>query len=359
METANVVDSVSLNYRDGRSDKVYNLAIVEREDGLHTVDASWGRRGGGLQHGTKTQTPVSLAAARAVFAKVVAEKSAKGYTSAESGQAYARSSDEGRVTGYAPQLLEPIEEADLDTYLSDDAYLAQEKHDGRRLMVRATTGEIIGINRRGLSVTLAPDIAAQAERINRESGGNGILLDGELVGNTLVVFDLLELDGIPIREAGYRSRLVLLDSLLGRDLSGPISGVVTVAGQRAKTELVERLRNEGREGVVFKHEASRSVAGRGSAHVKLKFYETASFVVSHHNEQRSVGLAVSDGDHLVSVGNVTIPASTQIPSIGEVVEVRYLYAYPGGSVYQPTYLGTRPDVGREECVLGQLKFKPE
>jgi len=42
-----------------------------------------------------------------------------------------------------------------------------------------------------------------------------------------------------------------------------------------------------------------------------------------------------------------------------VVEIRYLYAYMGGSLFQPTYLGQRDDVDHQECSTQQLKFKPE
>jgi bifunctional non-homologous end joining protein LigD len=46
-----------------------------------------------------------------------------------------------------------------------------------------------------------------------------------------------------------------------------------------------------------------------------------------------------------------------VPNLGAVVEVRYLYAYPDGSLYQPVYLGERSDVDVTECVVSQMKFK--
>jgi len=38
--------------------------------------------------------------------------------------------------------------------------------------------------------------------------------------------------------------------------------------------------------------------------------------------------------------------------------VRYLYAYEGGSLFQPTYLGQRADLEAGDCVKSQLKYKP-
>ena len=46
-----------------------------------------------------------------------------------------------------------------------------------------------------------------------------------------------------------------------------------------------------------------------------------------------------------------------IPAAGAIIEVRYLYAYPGGSLYQPVYLCRRDDVALSACTLAQLKYK--
>ena len=90
--------------------------------------------------------------------------------------------------------------------------------------------------------------------------------------------------------------------------------------------------------MVFKdtgaHYSSGRPASAGSQR-KCKFYETASFLVSSVNNQRSVGLSLYRDDQLVPVGNVTIPPNAEVPHVGDIVEVRYLYAYENGSVYQP------------------------
>lgn len=48
-----------------------------------------------------------------------------------------------------------------------------------------------------------------------------------------------------------------------------------------------------------------------------------------------------DGDCQVGVGNVTVPADQPILEAGSIVEVRYLYAYLDGSLFQPVLLGVR------------------
>ena len=108
---------------------------------------------------------------------------------------------------------------------------------------------------------------------------------------------------------------------------------------------------------------SKSVAGRpasGGSQVKCKFYATCTCLVAAQNDQRSVRLHLfDDAGAAVSVGNVTIPSNKSIPNAGAFVEIRYLYAYRGGSLYQPAYLGERDDLEREACTISQLKYKSE
>jgi bifunctional non-homologous end joining protein LigD len=68
---------------------------------------------------------------------------------------------------------------------------------------------------------------------------------------------------------------------------------------------------------------------------------------------------VSKGQMMIPVGNVTIPPNYDVPAAGDVVEVEYLYAYKGGSIYQPVYRGKRTDIDINVCTTGQLKYKPE
>jgi bifunctional non-homologous end joining protein LigD len=94
--------------------------------------------------------------------------------------------------------------------------------------------------------------------------------------------------------------------------------------------------------------------------LKFKFVATVSAVVARVNTRRSVEVSFFQGRSLVSCGNVTIPANHQIPPVGAVVEVRYLYAYRDSlALYQPVYLGSRDDVEPGECLVSQLKYKAE
>jgi hypothetical protein len=74
-----IVDQARLWFKEGASDKVYEVDLVEVAAGQHVVNFRYGRRGSALRDGTKTPLPVALDKARAVFAALVAEKTRGGY----------------------------------------------------------------------------------------------------------------------------------------------------------------------------------------------------------------------------------------------------------------------------------------
>ena len=74
-----VIEQARLGFREGTSDKVYEVDLVEVAPAQYVVNFRFGRRGKALRDGTRTATPVDLAKARAIFGKLVAEKTAGGY----------------------------------------------------------------------------------------------------------------------------------------------------------------------------------------------------------------------------------------------------------------------------------------
>ena len=163
-------------------------------------------------------------------------------------------------------------------------------------------------------------------------------------------------------KTGPNRRLKALYDLVTNNSAHPIYAAETAMGTTSKRAMLDRLKQQRREGVVFKRRTALYVPGRpnsGGDALKLKFTATAScLVVSCKDHKRSIIIALhNDAGTTVDVGAVTIPPNHKIPKIGTVIEVRYLYAYPGGSLFQPVYLGVREDISAEACTQRQLKYK--
>lgn len=354
--TATPTVNLTLYYREGSSDKVYQCAIEPAGDDCFSVTFAYGRRGATLNTGTKTNSPVSYDDAKRIFDKLVREKMAKGYTPGADGTPYVGGDSGKQPSGLLPQLLNSIEEADVPRFIRDAAYCAQEKFDGRRLLIRKHGAAIEGINKKGLVVGL-PEPVFQA--IHKFPGD--CVLDGESVGDVFHVFDLLELSGADLRGQTYHQRLTALMNLLASVQQRTIRYTETAFTTAQKQRLLQQLKSANREGIVFKRLDAPYTPGRpnsGGPQLKHKFCASLSAVVAKLNAQRSVEIRLLGKDGWVTAGNVTIPPNHEVPRVGWVVEVRYLYAFPeSGIVYQPVYLGPRTDVEPTECIVAQLKFK--
>jgi bifunctional non-homologous end joining protein LigD len=351
------MEQITLYYRQGASDKVYQVRLEPR-DGGYVVTFAYGRRGATLATGTKTQTPVAYDEAKRIYEQLVAGKTAKGYTPGADGTPYHHADAAHRTTGIRCQLLNAIEDDHVNGLLADPAYWMQEKHDGRRLLIRKDGEAITGINRLGLVVALPASLVADAARCPLD-----FIVDGEAIGDDLHVFDALHIGDDEIGGLRYGERYLRLLNLLASFQHRHLQLVETVFVAVHKMEAFRRLKVAGAEGVVFKHTDAPYIAGRpasGGPQLKYKFVETASFIVGKVNAKRSVALLLFTGDKITPAGNVTIPPNHDMPPTGQVVECRYLYAFrESGCIYQPVYLGAREDIRAEECTTAQLKYKAE
>lgn len=349
-------DSIELYYKEGSSDKVYK-ATVEESGAGYIVNFAYGRRGNALTTGCKTPKPVAYEAAKKVFDKLVIEKTGKGYIPDPSGKPYEGTSTEARDTGFRPQLLNEIEEEDLEYYINNPDYCAQEKYDGRRRSLVIDDRTITGTNRKGLSVAIEKDLEREV-LTNRPPELNKYVLDGEALGDVLMLFD------IPSVDSPYKERYQLLKLMYKFNtpiLMRPVSTAWTTKEKRA---LFNKLKKDNAEGIVFKNIHSKYKPGRpasGGDQLKFKFVATATCMVVKVNDiKRSVQLAVFDEQcRKTEVGNVTVYPNQDIPKEGAFVEVKYLYYFQGGSLFQPVLLGERDDVSLEDCTLKQLKIKRE
>lgn len=353
--------SVHLFYREGGSDKVYNAHLAERADGW-AVTFEFGRRGKPLKAGEKG-AGLDFPKASAIFDKLVAEKTGKGYTPEESGIAFSSAEMAGRDTGIRPKLLNEIsrEEAmDL-----GDEWLMQEKHDGERRILIGDAGGVRFANRKGLETGVQAPVAEAFTRLHGAIGGD-LVLDGEDMGDHVVIFDVMR--HFMIREGTMRERAAILghvEKTIANMGDGAVLRVdIPSSARDFLRDALPRLEKGGAEGFVAIHAESRYTAGRpasGGTSLKVKFWDDITCRVSAGRDgKRSVGIELLDGDGAWQpVGNVTIPANAAVPEPGQMIDVKYLYAHRGGSLFQPAFRGLREDVDPGECRMDRLKYARE
>jgi len=372
-----IVMFADLFYKEGSSDKVYKVSVEKADtatisggkESLFVVNYGYGRRGSALKYGSKTSSPVSLDKATAIYNNLISEKTAKGYQhTSQQGESGGKNGSRSRLPSIdaeeakrkAPKncvLLNPIDSEEAERLLSDDEWAMQAKVDGIRLMIEITDGKAFGYNRRGIQIPLPSGIESSLADLE------GSFLDGELVGENFHAFDEVLAMEFHQRFAGLRSKL---------KESACIRIVETAWATKEKRGLHKKLQQANAEGVVFKRKSALYTSGRpasGGNYLKHKFVQSATCVVTGINDKRSVSLAVSaspskkmgkSAAKRIAVGNVTIPSNQSIPEVGDIVEVRYLYYFANGSLFQPVYLGVREDLDATEIdLVGDLKLKAD
>jgi len=76
-----LIKQIKLFYKEGNSDKVYEIDLCAIDDTNFVVNFRYGRRGAALKDGTKTPEYVSEEKAQVIFDKLENEKKSKGYAS--------------------------------------------------------------------------------------------------------------------------------------------------------------------------------------------------------------------------------------------------------------------------------------
>ena len=74
-----LIKTIALEFREGKSDKVYEVNLCEVGPDRFVVNFRYGRRGAKLQTGSKTAVPVPRDKAERIYDEVVGEKVGKGY----------------------------------------------------------------------------------------------------------------------------------------------------------------------------------------------------------------------------------------------------------------------------------------
>lgn len=375
------LSQVALECTSGTSDKLY-IIQVEQDGAEYCAMGYSGRRGATLTPQEKYRGS-SLSAAQAKADKVEREKRrSSGYT-AYSGTTIPGMPADAPVFGAAPtpgssapaptapssapvaqgpavMLAQPVALDDVERYLTDSAWGLQRKYDGERVTVSVRRSGIQAYNRKGIGRSLSTVAHDRLVKLSIQpdfSDDRETILDGELMGDFLVVYDLLVLRDNDVRKLCYDERYAALEALFENetDLLAP-----TAYTEEEKRKLLARAQAEAWEGLMGRDLDGEYAAGRVAQLVKIKLWSTCTCRVLSVNTQRSVQVGLLDerGDE-VFVGNVTVPVNQDIPELDSLVEVRYLYAMDGGSLYQPTLLRVRDDVDEADVRSELRKAPPE
>jgi len=263
-------------------------------------------------------------------------------------------------TGLRAQLLNPIEEQEADKYLNSDKYCLQEKKDGKHILLKTQKNEnVIIANKQGLETSIMDSLALKVLKLFGENS----IVDGELIGDQLWIFDLLMYQNVDYRKSTYAERYeALAKIMLSASAPKNLNLVVAYFTVEAKKAKYAELKSTGKEGAVFKRLDTAFKEGRPTMmgdFLKLKFWSSVSAIVDNESTGKSSFKSfVWKNGKKMSLGNCTVQ-SKPIPKPGTVVEIKYLYAYSSGKLIQPIYLGERDDVNQEECLEKQLKYKSQ
>ena len=354
----------SLFCKDGSSDKVYTVQL-ECTASLITVKGFGARSGGTMKEYPKYEG-TNLAEAEKIYSSLIGEKLKKGYQPFQgiatdygtSAPLVGQSPATGQqpVNKYQPMLLQSITEKDVERLLRDPAWLMQVKEDGVRAIAHVGQTSIATYSRNNLPVTMS---VASKNALCKSF--NHCVLDLEVVGDVVVILDLLAAGDTDLRGYSCSDRRRALQAII--DSSKTFSSadnhmrvVETAFDEVSKQALLARCRKDGSEGVVFKLKSARYSAGRGPNGLKLKFKARATLkvIAIGRKGKESITVALADG---TEVGNCST-IGKDVPPLGSLVEVEYLYAYRAGKLIQPVYLSIRSDID-EADTAATLQYKGE
>jgi ATP-dependent DNA ligase len=264
------------------------------------------------------------------------------------------SKDEREMKGQSYEDL-PVEK--LESHLTDDGWVAEQKLDGTRVMIHITEDDITFSGVNGDPVKFA---AAAQHFDNLKADLFGLLpmvIDGELIIETGVfwAFDLPYCRGFISPEHALKLRREALGVVVGKLDSGLVKIVPQAAGYIQKRRLWDNVANGGGEGIVLKKlDAPYHVGRRTRDVLKVKHLKTVDAVIVERDRDgaKNMVLALYQGTKLVEIGACSAIGKGE-PPVGSVVEVCFLY-WTGERVYQPRMMRVREDKHPMDCEWRQL-----
>lgn len=257
----------------------------------------------------------------------------------------------------APQLADRIAFDGLLKIVDNDDWSFEQKLDGERLMVACVDGDVVAFNRSGDAKPVPKPLLEWANELDWDGEW---LFDGEYIDNSFWAFDmpLTPVDGY--EEQSYANRRQVLDGIAETIVSDCFHVLPYQTDPIGKRKLMREVVDINAEGIMAKNlnEHSYRYGQRVGWMLKAKLWASAEAVVSEVSPtgKASVELVMFHQGTPRGVGSCKVTdrvlASIQI---GDVIEVKYLYATKTHKLYQPSLLRVRTDKPAIECTLDQLK----
>jgi ATP-dependent DNA ligase len=252
-------------------------------------------------------------------------------------------------------------EADVDELprlVSTEEWSFSQKIDGQRRMVAVKDGRARAFRRSGAEGSLP----RQVQRDLAILTGGEWLIDGELAGDVLWVFDLIRAPGDRMSEhTSYGERRSGLQGIAAHITTNAVRVLPACRSSQAKQTLVDAVRSGGGEGVVARHvDGTYEFDTRSRWMVKVKFFREVDVVVTRLRveEKENFAIGLMRNGELIEIGTCsTLFRGLPALAVGQVVTVRYLYANDRGHLQHPTRPRLRDDKGPEDCTFEQLVYR--
>lgn len=257
-----------------------------------------------------------------------------------------------------PQLAQHLDQTNVEPYLTDNRWWAEQKLDGHRRLINVEGDIVRAANRRGEL------ISTEAHLIEAFGGISGEwIFDGEWLDNKFWLFDMPYAIGRITPETPRSQRRAALEAVhdaawKGSETIRLLDVARTTVEKRA---LLQWGRDNSAEGIVLKlAEAPYRPGKRIPEMLKVKFTETADCFILEVGRQGksscSIGLlhnGVETEVGAIKMSDRDLAAAKQY----DVVEVKYLYCTNDLRLYGPAvFLHFRTDKHASECNTDQLKF---
>lgn len=245
-----------------------------------------------------------------------------------------------------------VNKLQLEELLNDDDYVMSQKHDGHRVII--STAPVSAYSKHGERRDIPRRLARAMETVDRH-----YVFDGELIGSSYLVFDLIEIPQGDIRTRSWEVRQTLLEAIAPA-LPAPVRRVLQFDSPLDKREIFDKCVKSGVEGVIF---AKRHAIYRGGKKnrnlLKYKFIKQVDCVVTDKglDGKDNLELSVYDEDGtLVEVGRVSaLQGDGPKVQINDVVTINCLYATKDLRVFHPNTPRIRTDKPATDCTIDQLQ----